>query len=290
MAGAISQAAFAQDDGVTKVPGAQATAGEAPLSQPLLEGFNLGPFSIDATASAGELFSDNIYVTKNRKKSDWISTLSAGVTATLEDGGNRLALRAGTDLGRYAQYGTEDYTDFYTGGDGRVRLDEVTSLFGGANYNWTHELRESPDAVNGIEPTRYQAGDYYAGILRSFPDFVVRVGGTLNTYSYDNVLSTSGIIDNGDRDRNEYEVGARVSYRLAQTLQPFVQAYWVNRSYDRRIDDFGYLRSSTGYRAAVGISGDLLPALNGEAYAGVLGQDYEDARFGGSPIPISACA
>ncbi|MDE2465743.1 MAG: outer membrane beta-barrel protein, partial [Alphaproteobacteria bacterium] len=144
---------------------------------------------------------------------------------------------------------------------------------------------ESPDAVNGIHPTRYRSGDYYAGILRSFPDYVVRVGGTLNTYSYSNVLSTSGIIDNGGRDRREYELGARVSYRLTQSLLPFVQMYWVDRSYDRALDTYGYRRSSTGYRTAVGISGDLLPQLQGEAYAGVLIQNYEDARFHGVSDP-----
>ena len=160
-----------------------------------------------------------------------------------------------------------------------MRLDEATSLFGGARYDWTHESRESPDAVNGINPTRYRAGDYYAGILRSFSDFVVRVGATADTYSYDNVLSTGGLINNADRDRIQYEAGARVSYRWSPNWRPFVQAYWDSRNYDRSVDDFGYARSSTGYRAAIGISGNLGQVLQGEAYAGVLGQSYNDARF-----------
>ena len=115
----VPQAAAAQAEGVTKVPGAQATAGEMPLSQPLLEGFNLGPFAIDATASAGEMFSDNIFVTKNNKQADWITTFAPGITAGLVDGGNRLNLRAGANLGRYARFTTENYDDFYVGGDGR---------------------------------------------------------------------------------------------------------------------------------------------------------------------------
>lgn len=274
---AAAPAAMAQD--ITKVPGAQATAGETPISAPLLEGFSLGPFAIDATAAAGEMFSDNIFVTKNRKKSDWISTLNAGITAGLKDGGNRLNLRAGANLGRYARFTTEDYDDFYVGGDGRLRLDEATSLFGGARYDWTHESRESPDAVNGITPTRYRAGDFYAGILRSFEDFVVRVGGTADTYGYDNVLSAGGLIDNSDRDRVQYEAGARVSYRWKPGLQPFIQAYWDSRNYDRMVDDYGYRRSSTGYRAAIGLSGNLGPDMQGEIYAGILGQSFDDVRF-----------
>ena len=272
---------LAQTKDLTKVPSVQTTRGSATLPSTSAAKVTLGPFALDANISAGELFSDNIYVTKNRKKSDLISTISAGGTATLDKDGNQLVLRAGADLGRYARFKTENYDDYYLGGDGRLKLDNVTSLFGGANYYWTHESRESPDAVNGIHPTRYRAGDYYAGILRSFPDYVVRVGGTLNTYSYSNVLSTSGIINNTGRDRQEYEVGARVSYRLTKVLLPFVQMYWTDRSYDAATDNFGYRRSSTGYRAAVGLSGDLLPQLQGEIYIGALAQDYQDARFRG---------
>lgn len=272
--------AFGQTKDLTKIPGQQATPVETPLEQPLLHTLTAGPFAINATAAAGELFSDNIYVTKNRKNSDWISTLATGLTATLGEGGNQLTLRGGVNLGRYARYTSENYNDYYVGADGRVRLDAATSLFGGASYDWTHESRESPDAVNGIKPTKYRAGDYYAGILRSFTDYVVRVGGTMNTYSYDDVLSTAGIIDNTDRDRSEYEIGTRVGYRLTPNLQPFIQGYWVDRSYDHKLDNFGYRRSSTGYRAAAGISGTILPALEGEAYAGILGQSYDDARFG----------
>lgn len=275
----LPQVASAQTQDLTKVPGEKASAMSVPASKPLLEGVNLGPFAVDATVAAGELFSDNIFVTKNNKESDWISTISAGVTAALKDGGNRLNLRAGTNLGRYARHGSENYDDFYAGGDGRLRLDSVTSLFGGARYDWTHESRESPDAVNGLVPTRYRTGDYYAGVLRSFRDFVLRVGGTATTYSYDNVLSAGGVIDNTDRDRTQYEAGARLGYRLSQDLQPFIQGYWVSRNYDRSVDDFGYRRASTGYRAAIGIRGNLAANLQGEIYAGALGQSYKDSRF-----------
>ncbi len=274
-------AILAQTKGVTKIPEGQTGSGSPGSTPAANQKVVLGPFTLDGSVSAGELFSDNIYVTKNRKKSDLLSTVSAGGTATFDKDGNQLVLRAGVELARYARFKTENYNDFYAGGDGRWKLDNVTSLFGGALYNWTHESRESPDAVNGIYPTRYRAGDYYAGILRSFPDYVVRVGGTLNTYSYSNVLSTSGIINNAGRDRREYEVGARVSYRLTKSLLPFFQMYWTDRSYDTLVDSFGYRRSSTGYRAAVGLSGDLLPHVQGEIYVGALAQNYQDAHFHG---------
>lgn len=271
-------AALAQGTDLTKVPpAAQTTDIEAP--QPVLKGVKLGPFDIDATASAGALFSDNIFVTKNQQEADWIGTFSPDITASLVDGGNSLSLRAGADIGRYVRFTSENYEDYYVGGDGRIRIDGATSLFGGVQHDWTHESRESPDAVDGLKPTLYRTGEYYAGLLRSSSDFVVRAGGTATTYAYDNVMSSGGLIDNGDRDRTQYEAGARVSYRFAPDLLPFAQAYWDHREYDRAIDDLGFRRSSSGYRAALGVSGTLTPDLKGDIYTGIIGQSYDDARF-----------
>ena len=277
---ALPQHAGAQTQDLTKVPADETMPAEtpAPVAAPM-QGFTLGPFAIDATAAIGEMYSDNIFVAKNNAQGDWISTLSYGLTAALTDGDNRLNLRTGGNFGRYARFSSENYDDFYAGADGRLRIDQVMSLFGGATYDWTHESRESPDAVNGIEPTRYRAGDYYAGIVLSFSDFVVRAGGTIDTYAYDNVRSSSGIIDNKDRSRTQYQVGGRISYRLSTAVQPFVQAYWDSRDYDRSPDDFGYMRSSSGYRAAAGVSSTLSSTLNGEVYAGIIGQNYDDPRF-----------
>lgn len=277
---ASASAALAQaPPDLTKVPADKAEGLATPGANKPAKGIAVGPFTVDATADAGELFSDNIYVTKNSKQSDWITTIGSNLTASLVDGSNELNLRGGANVGRYARFSKEDYDDYYVGGDGRLRIDTVTSLFAGARYDWTHESRESPDAVNGITPTAYRTGDYYAGLLRSFVDFVLRVGATATTYSFDNVASTSGMIDNTDRNRTQYEAGARLSYRYSRDLLPFLQAYWDSRDYDRSIDDFGYRRSSDGYRIAAGVSGSVLPSLTGEVYAGVIGQHYDDTRL-----------
>jgi hypothetical protein len=270
--------AQAQMPDVTKVP-AERPAAEIEAPQPVLKGVTIGPFDVDAKASAGMLFSDNIFVTKNHQEADWIATFSPGVSASLIDGVNMLALRAGADFGRHIRFTSENYEDYYVGGDGRIRIDEATSLFAGAQYGWTHESRESPDAVDGLKPTLYRTGEYYAGLLRSSSDVVVRAGGTATTYAYDDVMSSGGLIENGDRDRAQYEAGARVSYRLTPTLLPFAQAYWDKRDYDRIADDLGFRRSSSGYRAALGVGGTLLSDLKGDVYAGIIGQTYDDARF-----------
>ena len=147
-----------QTQDLTKLPAELPLVG-APASQ-AGTGVKLGPFSVDGAVAGSEPFSDNVFVTKNAAKSDWISTLSPGITASLGGAATGLNLRAGAEIGRYARYTSENYDDIYIGGDGRLRLGASTTAFGGARYDWKHESRESPDAVNGTEPTRYQAGDY----------------------------------------------------------------------------------------------------------------------------------
>ncbi len=274
-----SQATSETRGDLTKTPDQDPTPVETPVSNSPVEDLGLGPFKLNIAASANEMFSDNIFVTKNNKESDWIMSFSPVVTAAMGKPRNDLNLRAGAEIGRYARSTSENYDDFFAAGDGRLTLGPKTSLLGGVQYDWTHESRESPDAVNGLEPTRYETGDYYIGLVQSLGKFVVRAGGTVNTYAYDDVRSSLGLIDNADRDRTEYEAGARVSYRSSSNVQPFAQAYWVIRDYDSALDDFGYRRSSTGFRVAAGLSVKLTAALDGEIYGGAFAQDYDDARF-----------
>lgn len=284
---AAPQSAAAQAKDLIKLPqeplaAAAPAAAAAEASSATLK---LGPFALDGSLTATETYSDNIFVTKNHTTGDWITSLAPNLIATLGNARDQLNLRAGADIGRYANHPGEDYEDFYLGADGRIRLDKSTSLFGGARYDWEHEARESPDAENGLRPTRYGTGDYYLGVLHSFPKVVLRAGATLDTFAFDNTPSSAGLIDNGGRDRAQYQVGARISYRLTQTLLPFLQAYWDKRDYDRAADPAGYQRSSSGYRVAGGIGGAFSKSLRGDLYAGVIGQSYRDPRFADITTP-----
>ena len=99
------------------------------------------------------------------------------------------------------------------------------------------------------------------------------------------MLSSGGLINNEDRNRKQYEVGARLGYRVTNQVQPFVQGYWVSRDYVSTFDDFGFQRSSSGYRAALGVSATLSSALKGEIYGGIMRHRYDDVRFADVTTP-----
>ena len=235
----------------TKEPAQEPTAIEVPWAQRIQDAINFGPFKFNTGVTVSEVYSDNIFVNRNNKQQDTYTVFAPYLDADVDAGQHTLKLRGGAEIGRYNRFASEDYEDFYLGADGRYRFGATTSLIGGAEYRWEHEPRESPDAVNGAEPTKYRYGDYYAGLVHRSDNIIGRVGATMTTYDFDNTPVTGGgAINNQDRNRKEYEVGSRVGYRFSPSYEAFVQGYWDARRYDSSVDDFGYNRDSKGYRAA----------------------------------------
>lgn len=285
---ALAQAALgvsARSEEFVKTPDPEPTEIEAPWAQRIQDAINFGPVKFNAGVTVTEVFSDNIFVTRNNKQEDFYTVVSPDISAAVDVGAHDLNFRAGADLGYYNRFSSENYDDYYLGADGRLRLGATTSLFGGATYSWEHESRESPDAVNGSEPTQYRYGDYFAGIVHRSDNIIGRLGGTIETYDFDDTPTGGAAINNDDRDRAEYEIGTRIGYRFTSAYEAFGQAYWDARRYDDAVDDFGFRRDSDGYRLAVGIRGNAGPSLQGELYVGLLHQDYDDPAFGSVTEP-----
>jgi hypothetical protein len=234
------------------------------------------------------MYDDNIYALPTREISDWVWVLSPTLSGESQWDGSRLRIDAGAELGRYDEYTTEDYDDWWVNADGRYDLAPGSNLFGGIGYSQEHEDRGSPDAVAPTEalsaieaePTVYTALTAQGGIVHRFGENLLRAGATYERLDYDDVPSLAGtIIDNDDRDRQVFGLAVRLSHPVADRLDLFAQALWNARRYDHTPDDYGYYRDSGGYRLAIGVKGQLARGLDAEGYAGYLSQDYDDPRF-----------
>ena len=103
-------------------------------------------------------YNENVYATRNRERDDFYLLAKPFVRADVGSSGTTATLRGEGDIARYAEQTSENYDDWLLGLDGRTRLDPGLSLIGGGDYRWAHESRSSPEAENGIEPTRYRRG------------------------------------------------------------------------------------------------------------------------------------
>ena len=242
-------------------------------------GWPVGSFLLLPELNARIGYDDNVFATPTNEKEDGLVIVSPSVSLKSNWRRNQLNLSAGSDLGRYRRYTSENYNDYYVDSSGRFDLTRRVNLFGGAGYSYNHEARTSPDAVSGTEPTVYTDTHAFAGSAFGLGRFAMRVGASASRLNFSNVPSSSGEIYNDDRDRDVAQAGGRLSYNLSARLHPFLQGNYDRRLYVTPTDQYGYRRDSNGYRVAAGLRFDFKPNLEGEALAGFMHQSYEDPGF-----------
>lgn len=66
-----------------------------------------------------EIYSDNIYAARTAKTSDWITQVSPFLNLNLKGQKGEANIGGRADIGRYAQFSTEDYNDYWLYADGR---------------------------------------------------------------------------------------------------------------------------------------------------------------------------
>ncbi|WP_447952819.1 outer membrane beta-barrel protein [Sphingopyxis chilensis] len=258
-----------------------ALAQSAPPSLPAAEAAAIGPASgrLDAGLEVAVSYDDNIYVTRNREQDDFYLIVRPSLKLRLGSGDTTLTVRGAGEIARYADLSSEDYDDWSLAGDARTALSKTLSLTGGAEWRWDHESRASPDAVSGIEPTRYQRGFGYLGIIGSSGKLTGRLAGTVTRHDFDDVPGAGVTINNDDRDRLQGEIGARGGVRVTSGTELFVQGAFDWRDYDLQTDDAGYRRKSEGLNIAAGVRRKLSDAWSAELFAGWIRRDYRDPRL-----------
>lgn len=235
--------------------------------------------SVDFGLDFGWGYTDNLFATRNYEIGDQFVIVRPRAEITAVKGDSRTTIRAEGELGRYATHKSENYNDWLIGADTRLRASKGIVLLGGADYRWTHEPRESPEAQNGTEPTRYQVMHGFAGAVLGTGPFTARPAFIVNRFDFKDVPADGSVINNDDRDRTEVELGMRLLQKVSDGTQLFLQGDRNSRNYRQRLDDYGYRRESTGTSLDVGIRKVFSPELSGEAFAGILKQDYRDPRL-----------
>ena len=261
---------------LTPLPAFAQTAPQAPPAPAAAQAS--GRFQ--ATVEVGAGYVDNIFATRRDEVDDLIVIVKPRLTYTLGGGDRRLAAHIDGEFGRYDDYGSEDYDDWSVGADGRYALSPEVTLIGGGDYEWKHESRSSPEAERGLEPTGYERSWLFGGLLLRRGAVSARVAATLTGLDYSDVPASMGVLNNDDRDRTQSELGSRVSWQRKPGDEWFVQGAVDRRDYDAPFDDFGFDRDSDGLSLALGARRAVTPRLTVEAFAGVMRQDYEDARLG----------
>lgn len=278
VAATLGRMAIVVPAGVQKPGTRVGQARQADLGGP---GYRVGSFTIYPDIQAATVFDSNIYATRTQRRSDVLATVSPQIRVESNWDRNSLTAVVQTDLTGYSRSPHENSVDWNAAVEGRIDATATTQVLLGGTAISSHEDRSSPDAVDGYSPTPYMETNGYAGVIQRVGDFSVRIGTAIERTTFSNVDSANGTINNQDRNRNRYTFGTLIRYDRNPGFRPYVEALGDLRRYDSQVDDFGYARSSDGYRAGVGALFRLTPTLRGDAFVGVLGRKADDVRFKG---------
>lgn len=258
-------------------PTARAQTNDAPAGV-TADGFLWRP-----QASVTSMYDTNIYATRANEIADTVWLLTPTLSGESQWRRHRLRVNAGADLGRYGEYASENFSDYWADVEGRYDLGPDSHLFGGLGYAREHEERGSPDnPASGVsaalvegEPTVYDTYSADAGVTHNIGEGNLRFGGTFEHL----VFQDDAPVDNSDRDHDVYGLGVRYGHRLDAGREVFLQVLWDRRDYDQTRDDLGYARDSDGYRVGIGLKQRIGAGLDAEGFLGYLRQDYDDGRF-----------
>ncbi|MDD5587332.1 MAG: outer membrane beta-barrel protein, partial [Alphaproteobacteria bacterium] len=223
----------------------------------------LGGFEFFPSAEMGAYYDSNIYAQPDDTTSDVIIGLRPAVSAFSNWSRHAVSTTVFGDLNFYTDKEDENYADFVSSVEGRYDIMPQTWVASRFGYQHLAEPRSSPDAVNGINPTTFNAANGGLTAYRGVGKVKAAGNYDLRRYFYNNTPTATGEIDQSFRDRTEQKLGPRVSYELTENLKPFVEGNYNWRTYDNF-----HAHQSNGYDAVVGATADFGGITSAEAYVG----------------------
>jgi len=238
-------------------------------------GVPVGGLTLYPTLAAGVSGDDNIF-RGSVPSSDAVWTISPRLDLRSNWDTNALQLFGQLDHYEYQRLTNETRSNWMLGGAGQLDFGPGSFLSNQTSYFDTHEARTSPDlSLLALSPTQYRRIHSDGTLNGQFSLFTLSGEVSYDRFDFDSTqLIGGGVIDNGDRDRNVYQLTGKVGYEIAPQQLVFAQFTYDRRDFDRQFDRNGFDRNSDGYRIDLGTTMMLTPVIQTTAYVGLLRQNY----------------
>ncbi|MER9606311.1 outer membrane beta-barrel protein [Mesorhizobium sp. M7A.F.Ca.US.010.02.1.1] len=162
-----------------------------------------------------------------------------------------------------------------------VDLDNELRAIAKLGYEAVPESASSPDAIAGVskQPLR-QTIDGSLAVEKHLGKMQYTLTGAVSHDFYgDAKLSDGTSLSQKDQDSTLYTATLRTGYEISPALTPFTEIEVGRRTYDQRIDNEGFERSSTRLGARAGLALDMGEKLSGEFSAGWLREAIDDKNL-----------
>lgn len=239
-------------------------------------GGKAGGFTIYPSVEVEEVYNDNIFATQNNTIDDFITTFRPAVRIVSDWNQHYLGFNGSADVVRYWSNDQEDHETADLRVDGRIDIRRDTNVTGAAGYEKGSEERGSVNDAGGITPTEFDVVSLDAGVFNQWNRVSVSADGSIRQRDFDDVRTTTGTVNNDDRDRDEYKLDVRGGYEIQEQYEAFAQLILTSVDYLDRLDDNGLNRDSEGYEIRGGARIDFTGILFGDVFIGYLNRDYDD--------------
>lgn len=197
---------------------------------------------------------DNLYSTRTNEITDTVHKIKPSISARSDFGRHFFSAELSAEKGTYRDTSDENYIDYTIRTNGRVDISRTFSTPISVRYSRYHSLRSDPDDRGVLEPTEYnelgiRAGLHYNGaLLRASLD------NSFKHSDFKNNRTATSIVNNNDRDRNQFDIVGEVGLSAPRPLSPFLYASYQKIRYDQKIDDNGAERSSQSFITGLGLN------------------------------------
>ena len=216
--------------------------------------------------SLRETCSDNVYVTRDDKKYDFVTSINPGLLLQLPFMRHLVSLGGNTAINRYAINSSEDTIDWTLYGAGDFYFGSRFNLKISDNYNNSHETR-SQSSISEIE--RFQNNTAASSLTYVLADISkVQLDYSRTYLKY----KTSGF-----RSRNEDLVSAYLYYRILPRTSAFVEYEFKNVGFmDTTLDNF----DNNVHSGLLGVTWELSERSKGTIKGGYLFKNFDQQSKG----------
>ena len=242
-------------------------------------GFALGGLRAYPSLAQQIIFDDNVFSTQDGSETGFVFDTSPAISLQSDWNRHRLALDARSTVGRNPSFPSENYVDWEFGGNGQLEFSQRIGVAAGVSFSHDHVNRSAPNEERGIEPTEFTEVDAFVRYQQNLGQFDVALNARTRMRDFDDVLALRNdnlfVLNQDDRDRTQFTLGLRTSYRLSGMLTAFLDPKAQIRDYDQLQDGILADRSSEGYELSGGVEFELMGYGAGEVSLGYRLQDYD---------------
>lgn len=253
----------------------------APGDEMRPQGIPVGGFTAYPSLSVAEHRDSNVFGNEEDQDEDWITTVQPSLRLQSDWVRHSLILTARGTIGRYADYDSEDYEDYYVGANGRLDVLQASNLYGTLSFQRSHIGRSSPeDTGSAVTPKLYHRAAAYLGGAHGAGLVNASVDTSLTWTDFiDGKTAAGANINNDDDDNLVVSPGFRLGYSKVAGNEIYLRTRYVQTIYADPTQDGGADRDNWGVDVIVGATKNIANVWIGEVYVGFAPRYFDDATL-----------